>query len=105
MSESVLLLVSCAIWITQVTLPFLSSFYSLSPGVTGRKLCSTTPMLILSQPVMKIKTKILTTARTLALPILEQNIVWEPSFKKLRMPSVMKLNGVVASVCACEEVL
>lgn len=75
----------------------------------GTKLYSTTPMLMLSQPVMKMKTKILTTARTLALPVLDQNVVWEPSFrepsfKKFYIPSMMKLNGV-ASVCTCVEVL
>lgn len=60
-------------------------------------------MLMLSQPVMK--TEIPTTARTLALPVLDQNVVWEPSLKNLHIPSAMKPSGVVASVCACVEAL
>lgn len=70
------------IWIVQ-ELPlayFLFSFNSVSLGVMGIKLCFTTPTLTLSQLVMKIKIKILTTARTLALPILNQNVEWESSF-------------------------
>lgn len=73
-----------------------SSFNSLSPGVMGTKLCSTTPMLMLFQPVMKMKTKIPTTARTLALPILDQHVVWRPL---LREPSVKKPH----SFCSAAE--
>lgn len=59
---------------------FLFSSNSVSRGVMAIKLCSTTPTLTLSQLGMKIKTKVLTAARTLALPILNQNVEWEPSF-------------------------
>lgn len=89
---------------------FLFSFNSVSPGVMGIELCFTTPTLTLSQLVMKSKTKILTTARTLALLILNQNAEWEPSFlvsqfQKLCVSSAMKLSGVVAPVCTCGGVL
>ncbi|XP_040433241.1 uncharacterized protein LOC121079708 isoform X1 [Cygnus olor] len=46
-----------------------SSQLSPSPGAMGTKLYSTTLTLMLSQPVMKMKTEMLTTARTLALPV------------------------------------
>jgi len=63
-------------------------------------------MLTLSQRVMKMNTEVVTTATILALPILDQNVVWEPLFrepscKKLHIPSTMKPNGVAS----CVEVL